>query len=56
MIEKGLRTGLVTERGIITSAYLDLMPIRRINTKFFHYLLHAYDVNKCFFNNMGKME
>ena len=47
---KSLRTGLVTERGIITSAYLDLMPIRRINTKFFHYLLHAYDVNKVFYN------
>ncbi len=48
--KKSLRTGLVTERGIITSAYLDLMPIRRINTKFFHYLLHAYDVNKVFYN------
>lgn len=48
--KRSLRTGLVTERGIITSAYLDLMPIREINTAYFHYLLHAFDITKVFYN------
>lgn len=48
--KRSLRTGLVTERGIITSAYLDLKPSKRINTKYFHYLLHTFDVEKVFYN------
>ena len=48
--KRSLRTGLVTERGIITSAYLDLKPSKRINSKYFHYLLHAFDVEKVFYN------
>lgn len=47
---RSLRTGLVTEHGIITSAYIDLMPIRTLNSSYFHYLLHAFDVMKVFYN------
>lgn len=48
--KRSLRTGLVKEHGIITSAYIDLMPIRKINTEYYHYLLHAFDVMKVFYN------
>lgn len=48
--KRSLRTGLVTEHGIITSAYIDLMPIGDINSEYFHYLLHAFDVIKVFYN------
>ena len=48
--KRSLRTGLVTEHGIITSAYIDLMPIGTVDSKFFHYLLHSYDILKVFYN------
>ena len=48
--KRSLRTGLVKERGIITSAYIALKPKVGINSKFYHYLLHAYDINKVFYN------
>lgn len=48
--KKSLRTGLVQEKGIITSAYLDLKPNKNVYSKFFHYLLHSYDVIKVFYN------
>lgn len=48
--KKSLRTGLCLERGIITSAYIALRPIRRLNNGFFRYLLHAYDISKVFYN------
>lgn len=48
--KKSLRTGLCLERGIITSAYIALRPIRRINSGFFRYLLYAYDISKVFYN------
>lgn len=48
--KRSLRTGLVKEHGIITSAYIDLMPIRHLDTRYFHYLLHSYDVMKVFYN------
>ncbi len=48
--KRSLRTGLVTEHGIITSAYIDLMPKSDVNSKYFHYLLHAYDIMKVFYN------
>ena len=48
--KKSLRTGLCLERGIITYAYLALRPIRRLNSGFFRYLLHAYDISKVFYN------
>lgn len=48
--KRSLRTGLVREHGIITSAYIDLMPVRNINTEYYHYLLHAFDIMKVFYN------
>ncbi len=48
--KRSLRTGLVEEHGIITSAYIDLMPIGDVDTEYYHYLLHSYDVMKVFYN------
>ncbi len=48
--KRSLRTGLVTERGIITSAYIDLMPLFGVNSAFFRYVLHTFDVMKVFYN------
>lgn len=46
-----LRTGLVTETGIITAAYTCITPT--INSPFLHYLLHAYDLRKVFYGMGG---
>ena len=51
--QRSLRTGLVTERGIITSAYIALKPLSNINSRFYHYLLHTYDTLKVFYNMGG---
>lgn len=48
--KKSLRTGLCRERGIITYAYIALRPIKKLNSGFFRYLLHAYDISKVFYN------
>lgn len=48
--KRSLRTGLVRERGIITSAYICLKPIKDIDSRFFNYQLHSYDVIKVFYN------
>lgn len=48
--KRSLRTGLVTEHGIITSAYIDLKPKENLNSHYFHYLLHVYDIMKVFYN------
>lgn len=48
--KRSLRTGLVNEKGIITSAYIDLAPKCDLNSAFFHYLLHSFDVQKVFYN------
>lgn len=47
---RSLRTGLVKEQGIITSAYIDLRPKDNVNSKYYHYLLHSYDIIKVFYN------
>lgn len=44
-----LRVGLATERGIITSAYTTLHPIDMSNSKYLHYLIHAFDLKKGFY-------
>ncbi len=46
-----LRTGLVKQEGIITSAYTCLKPTE--NADFLHYLLHAYDIRKVFYGMGG---
>lgn len=48
--KRSLRTGYVNEKGIITSAYINLKPKKNINSKYFHYLLHSYDLIKVFYN------
>lgn len=48
--KRSLRTGLVKERGIITSAYIDLVPYKGVNSHYYHYLLHSYDIMKVFYN------
>lgn len=45
-----LRTALSKEHGIITSAYIDLAPLKDTNSEYFHYVLHAYDIEKVFYN------
>ena len=46
---KSLRTGLCTEHGIITSAYITLAPKETVDSRYFHYLLHSYDIEKVFY-------
>ena len=46
-----LRTGLVREKGIITSAYTCLAPFQ--NAEYLQLLLHAYDVQKYFYGLGG---
>lgn len=48
--KRSLRTGLVNEKGIITSAYISLKPLDNIVSRYYHYLLHAYDTMKVFYN------
>lgn len=48
--KKSLRTGLVKERGIITSAYIALKPKYSHSSRFYHYMLHAADISKVFYN------
>ena len=49
---KSLRTGLVKNRGIITSAYVGLV-VNNINCEYVHLLLHSYDVMKVFYGMGG---
>lgn len=44
-----LRTGLVTRRGIITSAYITIESRNDVQSSFFSYLLHTYDILKVFY-------
>ena len=48
--KRSLRTGISREHGIITSAYIAMKTIKPVNPEYFHYLLHAYDVMKVFYN------
>ena len=48
--KRSLRTGLSKEHGIITTAYIAMKALKRINVAYFHYLLHAFDVMKVFYN------
>lgn len=48
--KRSLRTGIAREHGIITSAYIAMKAIKSVNSEYFHYLLHAYDVMKVFYN------
>ena len=48
--KRSLRTGLVKEHGIITSAYIALKAKVNLISGYYHYLLHAFDVMKVFYN------
>lgn len=50
---KSMRVGMVTEGGIITSAYIVLRPREIVYPDFFKYLFKAFDYRK-FFHGMGK--
>ncbi len=50
--KRSLRSALVGEKGIITSAYLCLAPIG-INPSYLAYLMRAYDVSKVFYSMGG---
>ena len=51
--QRSLRTGLVTERGIITSAYVCVRFGDRFDQRYGHLLLHAYDTAKVFYGYGG---
>lgn len=51
--QRSLRTGLVRESGIITSAYLTLRPKESVEPRFFAYVLHGLDVSKVFYSLGG---
>ena len=47
--KKSLRVGYVKEPGIITSAYLGLIPDINTYSKYLYLLLHSYDISKIFY-------
>ena len=47
--KRSLRTGLCKERGIITSAYVSVRANTEIDSRYFHYLYHSYDICKVFY-------
>jgi type I restriction enzyme S subunit len=47
--QKSLRIGLVRDRGIITSAYLCLLPLPPLSPEYTYQLLNAYDLQKVFY-------
>ncbi|WP_405223918.1 restriction endonuclease subunit S [Dokdonia sp. Asnod1-B02] len=52
--KKSLRTGLVYDFGIITSAYVAIETTKtNCNSKYFHLLFHSYDLSKAFYNLGG---
>lgn len=52
--KRSLRTGLVKQRGIITSAYVSLeVDASAIEPRYLHYYLHAMDIIKVFYGMGG---
>ena len=47
--QRSLRTGLCTQKGIITSAYITLRKNVDLDSRFMHYLFHSYDICKVFY-------
>lgn len=48
--KRSLRSGFVPEKGIITSAYVGLIPADDVDGLFLSDLLHAYDLMKIFYS------
>lgn len=51
--KKSLRVGYCPERGIITNAYVGLVPKEDVFSKYYYYLLHFLDKIKYFYNLGG---
>lgn len=51
--QRSLRTGLVKERGIITSAYVTVRKKSDLSSSYFHKLFHTYDTCKVFYSFGG---
>lgn len=48
--QRSLRVGLCCEKGIVTSAYVTLRKRSfALNSKYFYYLIHSYDIRKGFY-------
>lgn len=47
--KRSLRSGYVREKGIITSAYVGLVPSKKVDGLFLSELLHGYDLMKIFY-------
>ena len=47
--QKSLRVGISKEKGIVTSAYCSIRPIRDFNSTYYYYLLYAFDICKGFY-------
>lgn len=48
--QRSIRTGLATERGIITSAYITVRPdCDKVEPRFLHSVLRSYDIKKTFY-------
>ena len=47
--KRSLRTGLCKEKGIITSAYVSIRANTDVDSRYFHYLYHSYDICKVFY-------
>lgn len=50
---ESLRVGYANAKGIITSAYVGLIPGKRILGKYAYYLLHSFDLHKVFYSMGG---
>jgi len=51
--KKSLRVGYVNEKGIITNAYVGIVPKADVYSKYFYYQLHFLDKIKYFYNLGG---
>lgn len=51
--KRSLRVGYCPERGIITNAYVGIVPNEDIHSKYFYYQLHFLDTIKYFYNLGG---
>ncbi|WP_084168413.1 restriction endonuclease subunit S [Corynebacterium atypicum] len=47
--KRSLRSGYVSERGIITGAYIGLIPGAQIDPRFLGWMMRAYDLKKIFY-------
>lgn len=45
-----LRTGLAKDKGIITSAYINLRVKEKYSQRFYHYFLHSVDISKVIYS------